>query len=166
MICLGCNVLYNPDFLHTCSVYKGFKMKDTPQYIIPEGVPLGAMKDDSFNADGVDFIPLKKFTEEEKKGTKLDSGKPPISLIPREALEEEAKALAFGANKYGRYNFRDGIEYSRLIDAAMRHILAFSDGEDIDEESLCNHIGNARANLGMLLYMVKNKPEMDDRYKK
>lgn len=98
-------------------------------------------------------------------GKKFDQKKAPISLIPREAIEEEAKALAFGANKYGRYNFREGIEYTRLIDAALRHILAIADGEDLDEESQCFHAGNARANLGMLLYMMKHKPEKDDRYK-
>lgn len=99
-------------------------------------------------------------------GTKLDDGKARISLIPREALLEEAKALGFGANKYGVYNFRKGIAYSRLIDAALRHILALADGEDIDKESGCNHAGNARANLGMLLYMMEHHKELDDRWTK
>lgn len=98
-------------------------------------------------------------------GKKFDSEKEPISLIPVEAIKEEAKALAYGANKYGVFNFREGIEYRRLIDAALRHIFAVADGEDIDKESGCYHAACARANLGMLLYMMKNKPEMDNRYK-
>jgi hypothetical protein len=98
-------------------------------------------------------------------GLKFDKNKAKISLIPREAIEEEAKALAFGAEKYGKYNYREGIAYSRLIDSALRHILALADGEDIDQESGCNHAANARANLGMLIFMMSKKPEMDDRYK-
>lgn len=100
-----------------------------------------------------------------KMGLKSDSNKPPISIIPREAIEQEAQAFAFGANKYGKYNFRNGIDYTRLIDAAQRHILAFSDGEDKDPESGVSHLAHARANLAMLLYMIKHKSEHDDRYK-
>lgn len=92
--------------------------------------------------------------------------KPPISLIPREALIEEAKAFQFGSTKHGRYAFREGVKYSRLIDAALRHILALADGENIDEESGCNHAANARANLGMLLFMMEHRKDMDDRWKK
>jgi hypothetical protein len=99
-----------------------------------------------------------------KKGTKNDAGKSPISLIPFEAIKETARAFDFGAKKYGRYNFRNGIEYSRLIDAAIRHIGAFYEGQDIDEESGYNHIGHAIANLSMLIYMYENKKELDDRF--
>lgn len=100
-----------------------------------------------------------------KMGNKSDSKKPPITIIPREALEQEAQAFAFGAGKYGKYNFRKGIEYTRLLDAVMRHTLAFSDGEDKDPESGESHLAHARANLAMLLYMIKSHPELDDRYK-
>jgi hypothetical protein len=91
-------------------------------------------------------------------------GKPPISLIPREAIVQEAQALAFGATKHGVHAYRNGVKYSLLIDAAIRHILAFADGEDMDSEAKTNHIANARANLGMLLYMFENHKEMDDRW--
>lgn len=151
MVCSMCNAIFNPDLgLHYCSVYPSMK------------------KHNYFTTDYNNILKETKESMEEKKkspGNKFDTGKAPISLIPKEALEEEAKALGFGASKYGRFNFKGGIEYSRLIDAAMRHILAFADGEDLDPEAKTNHIGNARANLGMLLWMINNKPEMDDRYK-
>jgi hypothetical protein len=98
-------------------------------------------------------------------GIKYDSGKPRISLIPKEALEGTAKALTFGANKYNAHNFKKGIQYSRLVDAAMRHIIAWVNGEDNDPESGLSHIDHALASLSMLKYMEVNKPEMDDRYK-
>ena len=68
-------------------------------------------------------------------GVKFDTGKPPLGLIPRQALEAEAQVMAFGANKYGRDNWRGGMDWTRLSDAALRHITAFVDGEDVDPES-------------------------------
>lgn len=98
--------------------------------------------------------------------SKDDSGKPPISLIPREALEECAHALAYGAEKYSRHGFRAGLRYSRLADAALRHIIKFMDGQDIDDESGKSHLGHALASLAMLAYMSSKRPDMDDRHGK
>jgi hypothetical protein len=99
------------------------------------------------------------------KGTKSDSEKPQINLIPREALEGMAKAFMYGAGKYGRFNFKNGLEYTRLTDATMRHIIQFLDGEDIDVESGNSHISHALASLAMLAYMIENKPDFDNRWK-
>lgn len=100
------------------------------------------------------------------KGHKADSSKPDLSLIPMDSLWEMGKAFTYGANKYGRHNFREGIEMSRLLAASMRHITQFNEGEDIDEETQCLHLGNAMAGLAMAIFMYKNKPEMDNRWKK
>jgi len=99
-------------------------------------------------------------------GTKFDKGKPPISMIPREALEQEALVLAFGANKYARDNWRGGFEWSRLIDAALRHIIAFNDGEDTDSETGLSHIAHARCCLGFLITHIEQGLGKDDRYAK
>jgi hypothetical protein len=99
------------------------------------------------------------------QGTKFDSNKPRVSLIPTPALYETAKAFTYGANKYGVHNFKKGLEWSRLIDAALRHVYAFKDGEDLDTESGCNHLGNAIANLAMLLDQFESRKDLDDRYK-
>jgi len=100
-----------------------------------------------------------------KHGTKHDTNKPPISLLDRDFLEGTAHVMAFGAEKYDRYNWTNGIQYSRLIDAAMRHIIAYYSGEDIDPESGLPHIDHAAANLNMLRGMMRLHPEMDDRYR-
>ena len=99
-------------------------------------------------------------------GTKNDQGKPRISLIPREAIEGAANALTFGALKYHSHNFKSGIFYSRLADAALRHLIAWVDGENLDPESGLSHLDHALATLAMLKYMEQNRPDMDDRYKK
>lgn len=99
-------------------------------------------------------------------GTKNDSGKAPITLISRTAIELEAQVMAFGARKYARHNYKKGFDYSRLLDAAIRHILAFSDGEDLDQESGLPHLAHARCCLGMLIECQKLGTAIDDRYKK
>lgn len=100
-----------------------------------------------------------------RKGNKNDQGKPALSLIPKDALYELGIALGYGAKKYGLHNFRNGIEYTALAGAAMRHLAQFMDGEDTDQESGNNHLGHALASLAMLAYMYHKRPEMDDRYK-
>lgn len=99
------------------------------------------------------------------KGKKNDGGKPKISLIPKEALWGMAQAFTYGANKYGQYNFKAGITYTRLADAAYRHLSAFMDGENDDPESGNNHLFHCLASVAMLTFMHFNRPTMDDRYK-
>ena len=107
--------------------------------------------------------------EHPKKGTKNDSNymeKPPLDLLTLEFQTGTAQALGFGANKYGRHNFRGGIDHSRLIAAALRHLNQYNNGQDLDSESGLSHLSHAAASLNMLMWMVANRPELDDRYKK
>lgn len=100
------------------------------------------------------------------EGVKHDQSKPDLSLLPKEFLEEVAKAFMHGEKKYGRYNYLGGMQWHRLVGAAMRHIIAFQDGEDADPESSFNHLGHAGACLAMLLVYYKRKLGEDTRYKK
>lgn len=103
-------------------------------------------------------------TLDDTKGIKHDQGKPKLSLLTKESLIAEAKAFEYGAAKYkDKHNYKNGMEWSRIIDAAMRHIVAFSNKEDFDEESKLNHIWHAKACLAMLIYYYENKVGTDDR---
>ena len=97
--------------------------------------------------------------------TKFDDNKPPVGLIPRSATLEEAYVLAFGAQKYGTHNWRQGMKWQRLINASMRHILAFNEGEDFDPESGLCHLAHARCCLSFLIEYMTTHPEFDDRHK-
>ena len=57
-------------------------------------------------------------------GAKFDEGKPPITLVRPDFIRGMAAGMGFGAKKYGRYNYREGLEYSRILDAMLRHLLA------------------------------------------
>ena len=96
--------------------------------------------------------------------SKNDSSKAPLALIPTSALLEEAQVLAFGAEKYDTHNWRQGLPWSRLISAILRHVTAFNAGEDFDPETGLHHMAHARVSCGFLIEYMATHPELDDRY--
>ena len=96
---------------------------------------------------------------------KFDGDKLPVNLLSTEALNQTAAVLKFGADKYHAHNWRDGFAWSRPLAAAMRHIMAFNDGEDKDPESGLSHLAHAACCIMFLLEFEKTHPELDDRYK-
>ncbi len=101
----------------------------------------------------------------EKVGHKNDNGKPMFSCLPPDALMELGKVAALGATKYGLHNYRNGIQVSRLLDAAFRHLIAAINGEDADKTDGNNHLASVAWNALAALQILKDKPELDDRYK-
>jgi hypothetical protein len=89
-----------------------------------------------------------------------------MDLLPREALVEIAKGFGFGAGKYGRFNWRKGLKWSRVYSALQRHLVAWNAGDDKDPESGLNHLAHAGCNLMFLLTYLAEHPELDDRYGK
>ena len=98
-----------------------------------------------------------------KKGIKFDSEKPPLSILTKESLIAEARAFEYGAKKYNRNNYKLGMDWSRIIDATLRHLISFNNKEDFDDESKLNHLWHAKACLAMLIYYYENKVGKDDR---
>jgi hypothetical protein len=96
---------------------------------------------------------------------KYDAFKPPLNLIPKSALDEEAALLGFGAEKYDAHNWRKGMPWSRLISAAMRHLVDFNAGQDFDKESGLHALAHVRACCGFLIEYTTTHPELDDRFK-
>lgn len=98
-------------------------------------------------------------------GKKFDSGKPMVSLIPTRPLLDVARVLTYGAQKYDPYNWAKGIKWSRLMDAKLRHTLAFNAGEDLDPESGLPHLAHSICSDLFLLEFMHTHRELDDRYK-
>lgn len=96
-------------------------------------------------------------------GLKFDKDKLRLELVPVEAVEALARAFGYGANKYGEWNWSNGIAHMRFVGAALRHITAYIKGEDIDSESLNHHIDHALASLAMLKASIVNNIGQDDR---
>ena len=90
--------------------------------------------------------------------------KVPFSVLPAPVLGEVGLALLEGARKYGRHNYRvAGIRYSVYYDAAIRHLGAWWEGEDIDPDSGLSHITKAIAGLVVLRDAMMSGMVSDDR---
>ena len=92
--------------------------------------------------------------------------KPRISLVPPVGIVYEALAMANGAEKYGPYNFRDKkVQAMIYIEACMRHLMAWQDGEELAEDSGLPHLAHAKACLGILIdakesgFLIDNRPK-------
>ena len=115
-------------------------------------------------AERVPNDPKIMLTEEEqerqlkKTAVKFDNDKVDWMILPYDALEEIVKVMEFGARKYARGNFAsgEGLEYTRVLNSLMRHILAFSRGEDLDPETGISHMAHAGCNVLFLLHYIKN----------
>jgi hypothetical protein len=88
-------------------------------------------------------------------GVKHDGGKPPMGLLPASALREVAEVLDFGAQKYSPNNWRHVRPGHRYLDASLRHLFAYSEGEDIDHGpggSGLSHLAHAAC---CILFMIE-----------
>lgn len=99
------------------------------------------------------------------EGKKFDEGKPRVSLLSSDAILEVAKVATMGASKYDDHNWRGGMKWSRLLDAAERHLLKYNKGDRIDEESKLSHLAHVAWNLMALLEYEINGVGEDDLFK-
>lgn len=71
-----------------------------------------------------------------------------FSVIPMQVIAGIGLAMLEGALKYGRHNYRAiGVRSSVYFDAAMRHLVRFWEGEDIDPDSGLHHLDKALASI-------------------
>jgi hypothetical protein len=76
----------------------------------------------------------------------------PLNLLPPVAMNETAWVLKLGAEKYGPWNWRhSGVCASTYVAAAMRHLSAWWDGEDLDPESGRTHLAHVAACMAILI---------------
>jgi hypothetical protein len=97
------------------------------------------------------------------EGVKYDEGKARIDLIPPELLIALGEVLQHGAAKYGERNWEKGMNWGRCYAAAMRHLLAWSMGEEIDAESGLPHLAHAATNVAFLYAFASREVGADDR---
>jgi dATP/dGTP diphosphohydrolase, N-terminal len=77
---------------------------------------------------------------------------------------EIAVGMTEGAMKYGRHNYRAvNIRASVYYDAVFRHMMAWFEGEDIDEPSQLSHITKAICTLVVLRDSMMQNKLCDDR---
>lgn len=96
-------------------------------------------------------------------GVKFDQDKPRMGLLDPVALRGLVAVLTHGAVKYGDYNWAGGMKWSRPYDAILRHLLAFWEGEDLDQESRLAHLDHAAAGVMFLSRYYHTGLGLDDR---
>lgn len=99
-----------------------------------------------------------------KVAVKHDGAKNRLDLLSPWATEGLGLILTHGASKYAAHNWRKGMDWSRLIAAAKRHISAFERGENIDPDSGLPHIDHAAACIHFLSEYQKTVNGNDDRW--
>ncbi|AUR84372.1 hypothetical protein NVP1054O_68 [Vibrio phage 1.054.O._10N.261.52.A1] len=90
------------------------------------------------------------------KGLKFDQDKPRYDLLPPKAVDELAKVLTFGAEKYAPNSWQgveDGINRYRA--ALLRHTFAIQRGELVDSESGLPHSAHAMCCAAFIVELEK-----------
>jgi hypothetical protein len=78
--------------------------------------------------------------------------KTPLGLIPPYAMEQTAWVHKLGSDKYGPYNWRKtGVCASTYVNAILRHLNAWRDGETLDPESGISHLAHVACSCNILL---------------
>ena len=97
---------------------------------------------------------------------KHDGDKPRPELLPPAALMAISEVLATGARKYDDNNWMHTPGYSRYYGAALRHLLAWWGGEDLDPETGLHHLAHAGCCVLFMLELIeRNRLDIDDRPK-
>lgn len=88
------------------------------------------------------------------KGKKYDNEKSRVDLIDPEFILAVGDVLKLGARKYGANNWQS-LENGkqRYYAAALRHLLEYQCGKEIDEESGLSPLVHAACNIMFLYYL-------------
>jgi len=108
-------------------------------------------------------------------GVKNDIGKVRLELIPPELLFAVGDILTFGANKYADRNWENGMKWSRVFGALMRHMWSWWGGKaptsksflfgELDSETGRSHLWHAGCCLAFLIAYEERGIGEDDRSK-
>lgn len=89
-----------------------------------------------------------------------------LTKLPAVAVYHGAHAMMDGARKYGPFNWRDNAVIAHIyVDAALRHLTAWFEGEEVASDSGVHHLGHALACCAILLDAQETGNLKDDRPK-
>jgi len=101
------------------------------------------------------------------KAKTYDDGKLPLSWLPWAAINDLSAVQQYGHKKYKDFNnYRKGMEVSRNLSCALRHIADYLEGRDQDAESGLNPLSHAMCRVAFVLQNIHDGTAIDDRYKK
>lgn len=111
----------------------------------------------------VPVLPTDEYPDNNPK-TVLGLSKPSFTAIPPVALIHMGAAMSDGRRKYGQMNWREKrVTTGIYVDAIMRHLLSYWDGEDIASDSKVKHLGHVMACCAIILDAEATGNLNDDR---
>lgn len=109
-------------------------------------------------------LPVPSTAPDDNPKTRFGLRKPAMSSVPPAALIHLMRAMADGRRKYGLMNWREkNVSSTIYYDAAMRHLMAWFDGEQTASDSGVHHLGHAMACLAIILDAEAQETLNDDR---
>ena len=87
---------------------------------------------------------------------KFDTEKPMITLVEPRYIVGMAEVLTFGAKKYAIDNWKQATadDIRRIKDSLLRHTLAYTSGEILDNETGLSHAYSIGCNAMFLDYLL------------
>ena len=100
-------------------------------------------------------------------GERKNVGKLRWRNFPMFLVEPLIEVGAAGEHKYATWNFLKGMKVEDCMDSLKRHLMKFEDPSisDADEETGLSHMAHIAWNALVIVYMIKTRPDLDDRYK-
>ena len=97
------------------------------------------------------------------EGKKFDQEKIRTDLLPVDSIMQIAEIFTLGAKKYGDRNWENGMNWSRVYGALLRHMFSWWLNTGIDKETGKSHLAHAGCCIMFLLAYEKRKIGTDDR---
>lgn len=97
------------------------------------------------------------------QSAKADKGKLELSLVNPQLVKAVAEVRMYGTEKYGDSENWRKVEPKRYVDALYRHLLAYIEGNEVDEESGLSHLSHMACNISFLLdkeYLKEHESEV------
>lgn len=96
--------------------------------------------------------------EKLNQSAKADSGKPNLSLVPKQIIYEIEKVRNFGVQKYKEPDNWKKVELERYHQALLRHTLAiWNDVQAKDKESGLLHLSHMATNIAFILELMNEE---------
>ena len=111
----------------------------------------------------IEIDDARKFPKE--AALRYNKGKVPLSFILdfNNAIKAVSQVSKMGAEKYALLNWQKGLPWRSVEDSLLRHLTAFHNGENFDEESGLPHIAHVAWNALALCEFYFIREEFDDR---
>jgi hypothetical protein len=86
-----------------------------------------------------------------------------LKLLQKQSLICKKITVSDGLyTESGKNNWKKGMPATQIIESMLRHTFKLLEGELVDNESLCYHVGHIQCNAMFLSYVLSEKPEFND----